>query len=112
MTMLLSWHSFPGSNQFPASKAVPNTICICVVQIVMDDAQLGSAEDVGLETFKQGAVLPEEEQPHATPAEQWAALAAALAGPPSISAISQVMREVCDAVSHEVTKEALSDACW
>ena len=82
------------------------------MQIAMDNTQLGSSDDVGLETFKQGAVLPEEEQPHATPAEQWAALAAALAGPPSISAISQVMREVCDAVSHEVTKEALSDACW
>jgi hypothetical protein len=76
------------------------------VQIMTSCEQLGNGEDVGLETFKQGAVLTEEEQPHASPPEQWAALAAALDAGGGVSGVAQVMREICDAVGHEVQKEA------
>ena len=81
------------------------------VQVTTDNEQLGSADDVGMETFKQGAVATEEEQPHASPEEQWAALREGLTSGATISAVSQVMREVCDAVGHEVSKEVRSREC-
>jgi hypothetical protein len=76
------------------------------MQVMTSREQLGKGDDVGLETFKQGAVLTEEEQPHASPCEQWAALAAALDAGGGVSGVAQVMREICDAVGHEVQKEA------
>lgn len=75
------------------------------MQIMLADAQLGSSDDVGLETFKAGAILTEEEQAHAAPAEQWGALGRALAGGAAISHTAQIMREICDAVAHELSKE-------
>jgi hypothetical protein len=72
---------------------------------MMSDAQVGASDDVGLETFKAGAVLTEEEQPHASPSEQWVSLAEALTSGASISHTSQVMREISDAVAHELQKE-------
>ena len=72
----------------------------------MTGVQLGKGDDVGLETFKLGAVLTEEEQPHASPAEQWAALDGCLREGAAISSTSAVMREICDAVGREVTREA------
>ena len=74
-------------------------------QVTTDNEQLGSPDDIGMETFKQGAVATEEEQPHASPQEQWAALREGLDSGATISTVSQVMREICDAVGHEVSKE-------
>lgn len=70
----------------------------------MGVTQLGGSDDAGLETFKQGAAIPEEEQPHAAPPEQWAALAQCLRSGVPISQTAQVMREICDAVAHEVSQ--------
>lgn len=70
-----------------------------------DGGEVGAADEVGLETFKKGAVLEEEQQAHALPGAQWAALQDCLAAGASISRTAQVMREICDAVDHEVTKE-------
>jgi hypothetical protein len=75
------------------------------VQIMMSDAEVGAPDDVGLETFKAGAVLTEEEQPHALPTEQWASLAEALKAGAPTTHVSQVMREISDAVAHELQKE-------
>lgn len=78
------------------------------MQIARDGAEIGAADEVGLETFKKGAVLEEEQQAHALPSAQWAALEECLQTGASISRTSQVMREICDAVDHEVTKEVCS----
>jgi hypothetical protein len=100
------------------------------VQISSRSGEMGALDEVGLEAFRQGAIISEEELPHARPAEQWTALndclseisaAAAREQPPAlpaeaafrgegrrgmrISQLSQVMREICDAVEHETCKE-------
>lgn len=80
----------------------------CWLQIARDGGEVGAADEVGLETFKKGAVLEEEQQAHALPGAQWAALEECLRTGASISRTSQVMREICDAVDHEVTKEVLT----
>eukprot|EP00892_Ulva_mutabilis_P002885 jgi/Ulvmu1/12598/UM092_0028.1 len=79
------------------------------LQIALDGAEVGAVDEVGLETFKKGAVLDEELQAHALPGAQWAALEECLRSGASISRTSQVMREICDAVDHEVTKEEAVD---
>lgn len=53
-------------------------------------------------------MLEEEQQAHALPNAQWAVLEECLQTGASISRTSQVMREICDAVDHEVTKEVRS----
>ena len=63
---------------------------------------------MGLETFKKGAVLQEEEQKHAEPHAQWEALTNCIRSGASISSTAAVMREICDAVDHEVSKEVCS----
>jgi hypothetical protein len=75
------------------------------LQISFKDQEVGAPDDIGLETFKKGAVLAEEEQPHAGPQAQWGALKQCLKEGASISQTSAVMREICDAVDHEVAKE-------
>lgn len=75
------------------------------MQITYKDKEIGSPDDVGLETFKKGAVLSEEEQKHAEPDTQWDALTRCIREGASISHTAAVMREICDAVDHEVTKE-------
>lgn len=75
------------------------------MQIAYKDREIGAPDDVGLETFKKGAVLGEEEQQHAEPHAQWSALKQCLKEGASISQTAAVMREICDAVDHEVTKE-------
>lgn len=81
------------------------------MQLLMGATQLGCADDVGLETFKQGAALPEEEQPHASPREQWSTLAACLPDAEAISQTGKVMREICAAVAHEVVKAVRLHLC-
>ena len=75
------------------------------MQITYKDVEIGAPDDVGLETFKKGAILQEEEQKHAEPDAQWAALTKCIRMGATISHTAAVMREICDAVDHEVTKE-------
>jgi hypothetical protein len=76
-----------------------------VVQITTLEKEVGPLDDVGLEVFKQGTVVNEEEHTHAIPQAQWATLENYLIEKVSISHLSQVMREICDAVDHEVSRE-------
>lgn len=78
------------------------------LQITLKAMEIGAPDDVGLEIFKKGAILQEEEQKHAEPDAQWTALTKCIHTGASISHTAAVMREICDAVGHEVTKEARS----
>lgn len=81
---------------------------VILLQITFKDKEIGAPDDVGLETFKKGAVLQEEEQKHAEPHAQWEALTACIRDGASVSHTAAVMREICDAVDHEISKEVLS----
>lgn len=90
-------------------------------QVSCRGGELGARDDVGLDAFRKGAVISEEEMPHARPSEQWQSLRECLnavaTGEPSTagsgsllsrqrtSRLSQVMREICDAVEHETCKQ-------
>lgn len=72
-------------------------------------------QEVFDELLKAGSVHVPDSEPRATPSEQWAALGAVLKAPGNddfVSRVSEIMRDISDAVAVELFKEVRFCTFW